>query len=76
MLIRVILIKHATEDGLIEFWEDVPLGKVYYADLNTKRKQRFFNAQFNKYHTKEIVDVQDENGKMLWLPLEVLEIIK
>jgi hypothetical protein len=65
-----ILAKHATTDGLVEFNDDVPLGKAYRVDIDTRQTVVLFNIEHQSKHCKEIVQ---EIGSGCWLPLECLE---
>lgn len=67
--VTATLIKLATEDGLVEFNYDVPIGKVYKIDLSTKATVELFNQERNISHFKEVV--WDTRGG--WLPTEVLQ---
>ena len=69
--VKATLIKRKTDDGMVEFMSHVPLGKVYYVDLDTRTTTEWFNAEFNKHHIKEII-VECESGS--WLPTECLQI--
>jgi len=78
MIIRARLIKHSTEDGLMEIWEQVPLGRIYFIDIDTKREMEYLHVPTGKYHKKIVVKAADPMGnpEMLYLPFECLEIIK
>ena len=67
------LIKHKSDDGLMEMNAGVPLGKMYLVDTDTVRECDFFNTECGKTHTKVMVNVVDEDGKLLGiLPCELL----
>lgn len=71
------LIKHATHDGLMEINDDVPLGKIYRVDLDSRRIAGFKNTKVNKLHSKTIISTIDGAGKVTgYLPLEILQILE
>jgi len=78
MIIRARLIKHATEDGLMEVWEKVPLGRIYYIDLSTKRKVKYLHKATGKLHEKVVVKASDplDSPDMLDFPYECLELLR
>lgn len=65
------LISLATADGMVEFSEDVPLGRTYHVDLQTRRSVVLYNLDACCSHQKEVV--QDESGG--WLPVECLKVL-
>ena len=65
------LIKRATDDGLYEFHDDVPLGRVYDVDLVHARIVPLFNVAKQVAHEKVLVVDLVRGG---WLPLECLEV--
>lgn len=67
-IVEARLAKRVTANGLWEIWEDVPLGKVYHVDLDSRRVARFFNVPKQVEHDTEIVD--DVQGGVL--PTELL----
>ena len=77
MIVRARLIKHRTDDGLMEVFEHVPLGRIYYIDINTKRKVKFLHES-GRLHEKVVVKASDplDNAEMLDLPYELLELLK
>ena len=60
---------HATADGLVEFFEGIPLGKVYTVDTDTVEEVLMFNAEKGVEHKKIIVREYPSNS---WLPMELL----
>lgn len=74
-LLQAKLIKRKTADGLMEIEDDIPLGKIYYVDIDSIRKAKYLNVHKDTYHYKEVIDTQDESGRMLPLPLECLQVI-
>lgn len=67
-VVNATLIKLKTDDGLVEFHPDVPLGKVYKIDLSLVKTMEMYNHVKNVSHMKEMV--WDMRGG--WLPTEVL----
>ena len=65
------LIALATADGMIEFSEDVPLGRTYHVDLQSRRSAVLYN--FERCCSHEKVIVQDQSG--YWLPMECLKVL-
>lgn len=69
--VEAILIKRRTSDGLVEFWEDVELGRKYKVNLNSIVKDcEIMNTQKNVLHRKDVIFT--EEGE--WLPLECLSL--
>jgi hypothetical protein len=74
-LATATLIKHATDDGLVEMNEDIQLGKTYQVDINTIRNGEGFNIVKNIGWKREVIDVSDGQG-WRWMPTEMLLIEK
>jgi hypothetical protein len=70
-IVSATLRARATEDGLMEFQDDVPLGKVYQVDADTIEEVRMYNAEKGVEHTKVIIR---ESPSGNWLPLELLSL--
>jgi len=64
------LIKLKTDDGLMEMNDDIPLGKNYVVDTDTKRIVRGFNLEYGKEWEREIIFTPSDG----FLPTELLEI--
>lgn len=71
-LVKAKLIKHVTNDGLMEMKNDIPLGKIYNVDSDTLRNVRAYNVEKRKHHIKMMVMDVNNNA---FLPMELLEII-
>ena len=69
-IVKATLIRHATLDGMVEIWEDVPLGKTYEVILESRRTVTLYNIKHQVNHQKEIIDAI--SGR--WLPLECLKL--
>lgn len=67
------LIKHTTDDGLVEMKDDIPLGKIYQVDLDTIRNGEGFNTVKKVKWEREVVDVLD-GQHWKWMPTEILSI--
>lgn len=70
-IVSATLRARATADGLVEFHDDVPLGKVYQVDIDTIEETRMFNVVKGIEHTKVIVR---EHPSGRWLPLELMDL--
>lgn len=70
-LVKAKLIKHTTADELASFLDNIPLGKEYVIDLDTKREATLWNTEKQKEHIKTLVN-EAETG--LWMFFELLEI--
>jgi len=68
-IVKAKLKAHATADGLVEFNDDVPLGKEYIVDADTITEMGMFNTEKNVEHTKVIVR---EYPSGMWMPMELL----
>lgn len=77
-LVKARLIKLATSDGLIEFWEETPLGKVYIvdADSDSGEEIEMYNVDKDIYHKQRVISTVDPITQKItgWLPVECLEI--
>lgn len=71
MIVKATLVKHKTDDGLVEFNAGVPLGQEYLVDLQTRRKAQMLNGEFMVMHEKEVIN-DATNGR--WLPIECLKL--
>lgn len=69
-IVKATLIKHKTDDGLVEFNPGVPLGQEYLVDLDSRRKQSMFNAEFLVTHKKDLIFTPEG----AWLPVECLKL--
>jgi hypothetical protein len=63
------LIKRGCCDGLHEIKDNVPLGKIYYVDLDTAQEIVAFNMEYGVEFTTKMVRAIDGG----WLPLDILE---
>lgn len=71
-IVKAKLKKLKTDDGMVEILPDIPLGKIYFIDLDSKRILRAYNIEFHQMHSKESVQDVSSGG---WLPMELLEIV-
>ncbi len=69
-MIKVRLIKRATDDGLVEVNDDVPLGKEYLADWDTRKMETGYNIPYGQFWKRELVWIDNT-----WFPTELLEVI-
>jgi hypothetical protein len=67
-IVEMKLVKRKTDDGLIEIYDHVKLGKIYKVDLDTLQKQRLYNKDYQKEHDKLMIHVTDGG----WFPYELL----
>ena len=68
------LIKKEPADGLMTFRDEVPLGKIYWIDLDTRGVFKLLNVETGQIHIKElVVDIRDTNP-ISALPMECLEL--
>lgn len=78
MILNVVpakLVKLKTADGLVEFFEDTPLGKVYRVDLDTMRRVWMYNIARHIRHRKLIINSVDDDD-IGFIPVECLEFVK
>jgi len=69
MIVKAVLVKTSTKDGLINFHGDIELGKEYYVDLNSIQEVGGIHMSTQTVWSREMVwDI--EGG---WLPTEVLK---
>lgn len=68
--VTATLVKLKSDDGLIEMNADVPLGKHYVVDLDSRRVDDLFNFTYFREHTKESIATRD-GGR---LPTDLLSI--
>lgn len=77
-LVKAKLIKLATEDHLVEFFDETPLGKVYIVDADTDSVEELemYNMDRGVYHRKRVICNIDPvtHANLGWLPVECLEI--
>ena len=69
-LVTARLIKRVTSDGLIEINDDVPIGRRYTVDADSRGSYNGYNYALRKSWNRELV--WDRNGG--WLPTELLDI--
>ena len=69
IIITATLIKTITDDGLLEMWENISLGKKYQIDLDSLEIAEGYNESHNVFWKREIVYTTDGE----WLPTELLE---
>ena len=70
-IVNATLKARSTADGMVEFHDDVPLGKVYQVDADTIEEVSLLNVEKGIEHTKVIVR---EFPSGAWLPLELLSL--
>jgi hypothetical protein len=68
-IVKARLKARATTDGLVEFNDNVPLGKEYTVDADTIAEMSMLNTEKNIEHTKVIVREYPGGS---WLPMELL----
>lgn len=68
-VITARLTKRATTDGLVEFWDETPIGREYQVDLDSRRIIPMLNLESGVHHSKEMVRDVVDGG---WLPTECL----
>lgn len=68
-IVEATLIKKATDDGLMEFIDEVELGRKYRIDLDSMAFYSMYNKEQEKYHTKAMVMDVEEGAP---LPTECL----
>lgn len=68
--VKATLVKRMTDDGLVEVQDDLPLGREYLVDAESRRTFAMFNTVKKVRHEKEHVLVA-EGG---WFVTELLEI--
>lgn len=75
-LAKAKVVRLTTLDGWGDiFWEDVPLGKIYYVDLD--RIEELRHGQDGRAETvrrKFIWAAASDTGHAGWIPLEMFEI--
>lgn len=74
-MVTAILVKRATEDGLVEFEDHVPLGRRYRVDLDSIVRAAPMTHDpdgKNISHRKDIIYTEDGG----WLPLECLKLLE
>lgn len=69
-----VLIKHRTEDGLMELCDNVPLGREYEVDMDSRKRVKLFNAVQEKVHRKEVIGIIEDGKFAGWMPMELLVI--
>ena len=65
------LIRCATQDGIIEFRQEVEFGRIYLVDLDSVRKVTLFETEKRRFHTGECVIVYPNLG---WIPFECVQL--
>ncbi len=70
MIVRATLIKRTTDDGLVGFKDDIPLGRIYNVRSETRVMWNGFNFEKNKAWYREMIEAA-EGG---WIPTELLQI--
>lgn len=71
MTTTVELVKTATDDGLVEFEDDVQIGRRYLVDLDSQQVVMLQNDATGGYHMKEIIYTVEGS----WLPVECLKFV-
>lgn len=67
---KAILIKRKTDDGLFEIQDDVPLGREYLVNLDTRISGDGINTETGEFWRREIIFMVDGE----WFPTEMLDI--
>jgi len=70
-IVTATLKKKKTDDGYFEVFEDVPIGKEYFIDLDSIQNKMGINLPTGK--TFECKIVQTNEG---WFPIELLDYSK
>lgn len=70
MIAHATLIKRKTDDGFVEIQDDVPLGRVYRVDLNTRCVVRGMHLPTKSTWQREVINVVGGG----WFPTELLRI--
>lgn len=68
MIVRATLVATRTADGLVEFNDDVEVGRAYYVNPLTRRTIRL-RHETGVVHQKEVVNDAMSGA---WLPVECL----
>lgn len=71
-LLRARIIRQCTEDGLMEFYEDTPVGTEYFVIRESLRYVRLYNVEYHRDHWKWTIA---EAVTGLLLPAECLEMM-
>jgi len=71
MLVKALLVKRSTDDGLMEFHDDIPLGKLYQVVLESRMNKSGYNVIKKQKWTREMIQDVETEG---WLPIECLQI--
>lgn len=78
---RATIVKRITSDGLVELADEVPVGVERTVDLDSIREMLLHNTEWQKAHTKLVVDVvapcpcgQCGLRVVEWMPLELLKL--
>lgn len=69
---KATLIKRVTEDGNASIKDDVPLGKTYQVDLDTRKVYDMYNVETHKFHSKEAIYAKDPEGSWSLFVTELL----
>jgi len=69
-----VLIKTKSDDGLFNIREDIPIGKEYFVDLDSRRVVKGYNTVHKVEWKKEIINLIDDELCHGWMPTELLEI--
>jgi hypothetical protein len=70
--------RRSTDDGLVEMRDEIPIGKLFVLDMNSRQMVLGFNVPQQRAHKKEWVygyghkDGPEAGG---WLCLELLEVL-
>lgn len=68
------LIKHKTNDGLMEVYSDIPLGKMYDVIIDSEETATFYNTEKRIFHKKNIIWIYDkQKDEKVCFPTECLE---
>lgn len=75
------LVKLATDDGLFEVEDHVPLGREYEIISWPPREAAFYHVEKKEHHTKDIIYVRSVTGMgdyrdVGYFPIALLEIVE
>ena len=75
-VVKAILDKKRTDDGMFNISDNVPIGKVYSVDLDSIRMMKGKNVIHNTTWTREMINViEDDSLYQEWMPTELLLIL-
>lgn len=74
-VVKAKLVTRFFKNGIEAIRSNVPLGKEYLIDLDSKKMAENANLEHNKIFPIEVVRVVTESAAHGWFPLELLEIV-